>query len=66
VRVECIGLEYHCNAAVCRLVVGDIAIANQNIALRHLFKSSDRPQQRGLSAPGRSDEDGELAFLNGK
>jgi hypothetical protein len=61
VRVKRVRLEHHCNAALGRVVIGDILAADEDMARSGLLESGDGPEQRRLPAAGRSDEHYELA-----
>ena len=63
-RVERIGLEHHCNAALGRVEIGDVLAADEDLAGGRLLETRDGAQQRGLAAAGRPDEDDELAVLD--
>jgi hypothetical protein len=64
VRIERIGLENHGDAAIGRLDIVDDLAADVDLAAGDILQSGDHPQQRGLAAAGRADEDDELAVLH--
>ena len=61
VRVERVVLEHHRDVAVARRDVVDHAVADRDRAGRDLLQPGHHPQRGGLPAPGRPDEDHELA-----
>ena len=44
--------------------VGDVAVTDEDLAVVDLLEPREHPQGRGLAAPGRADEDHELAVLD--
>ena len=60
-RVERVGLEHHGQAAVGRRHVVDQLAVDADLAAGRPVEPGDLPQQRGLAAAGRADEDHELA-----
>ena len=64
VRVECVGLEHHCNAAAGGGYFVHALAVDQQIAAADRLEPRDHAQQRGLAAAGRADEHGELAWLD--
>ena len=64
VRVERVVLEDHREVAIGGLEPRDVALADQDPAAGHLLETADRAQQRRLPAPGRADEDHELALAD--
>ena len=61
VRVERVGLEHHGDVAAARRQVGDVAVADQDLAAGHVLEPGDHPQERRLAAPRRADEHEKLA-----
>ena len=61
VRVQRVVLEDHRDVAVLRRDVGDVAVADEDVALVDLFEAGEHAQRRGLAAAGGADEDEELA-----
>ena len=61
VRVERVVLEHHRDIPVLGREVVDHAVADADAAGGDLLQPGDHPQQRGLPATGRADEDRELA-----
>ncbi len=61
VRVERVVLEDHREVAVLRAGLVDALAADGQIAGADVLQADDHPQQRGLPAAGRPDEDDELA-----
>ena len=64
VRVQRVVLEHHRDVTVLRRDVGDVAVADEDLAGVDLLETGQHPQGRGLAAPGRADEDHELAVLD--
>ena len=64
VRVERVVLEHHRDVAVLGRHVGDVAVADEDLAVVDLLEPREHPQGRGLAAPGRADEDHELAVVD--
>ena len=64
VRVERVGLEHHSDAATRRLLLGDVAPFDLDLAGGSLLEPGDHSEERGLAAAGRADEDGELAAVD--
>ena len=64
-RVERVGLEHHGQAALRRRQVDDVEAVDADDAARDVFEPGDQPQQGGLAAAGRADEDDELTVLDG-
>jgi hypothetical protein len=65
-RIERVGLEHHGDAALGGIGIGNIAATNQDIAVGHLLKARDHPQQGRLAASRWPDEDHELAAIDGE
>src|SRR5581483_11339654 len=65
-RVERIGLEDHGEAAVLRVEVGHVAVADDDVPGGHLDQAGEQVEKRGLAAAGRPEEDQELAVLDGQ
>ena len=63
-RVERIGLEHHGELALGRRLVGDVAAVDDDLAAAGVLEAGDQPQQRGLAAARRADEDDELAVVD--
>jgi hypothetical protein len=61
VRVERVALEDHCHIAVLGSQVVDDAVADLDLAVADLFQAGQHPERRRLPAPGRPDEDHQLA-----
>ena len=62
VRVERVGLEHHRDAALDRGGTSFTSRPSMKSSPRgDLLQPGDHPQQRGLAAAGRADEDDELA-----
>ena len=61
-RVQRVRLEHHRNAALGRLVVGDIGAIEQHLAVGALFQAGNHAKQGGLTAARRADENTELAM----
>ena len=61
VRVERVVLEDHRDVAVLRRNVGDVAVADEDVAVVDLFEAGEHAQRGGLAAAGGADEDEELA-----
>src|SRR5205085_1069563 len=55
---------HHCHVPLLRLQLRDDAVADPDLALRELLQSRDHAQGGRLPAPGRADEDHELAVLD--
>ena len=64
VRIERVVLEHHGDAAVGRLVAGDVAVVDDDAARGDRLQPGDDAQQRRLAAAGRADHDDELALLD--
>jgi hypothetical protein len=60
VRVERIGLEHHRDVAVLGGKVGDIAVADEDLAVVDLLETCEHAQGGGLAATRRADQDEEL------
>src|SRR5207249_5546762 len=52
------------DVAAARRQVGDVAVADQDLAGGHVLEARDHAEQRRLAAAGRADEDQELAVLD--
>ena len=63
-RIERVGLKHHRQAALRRRNVDDVAAVDQDLAAGDILKSGDQPQQRGLAAPRRPDENHKGAVLD--
>ena len=61
VRVEGVALEHHRDVSRLRLQIGDLAVADRDLAGGDLLQSGDHPQDRGLPASGGTHEDHEFA-----
>ena len=61
VRVERVALEDHRDVASSRRQVGDVDAVDPDLARGRLLEPGDGTQERRLAAPGRPDEDDELA-----
>ena len=61
VRVERVVLEHHRDVAVLRRNVGDVAVADEDVARVDLFEAGEHAQGGRLTAAGRADEHEELA-----
>jgi len=59
VRIERIVLEHHGDVALFRGHLVDDPPTDGDLAAGHFFKTGDHSEQRGLSATGRTDQDGE-------
>ena len=66
VRVEGVALEDESEAALCRRDVVDAEAVEEEIAGGNVFKAGDDAQQRGFTAAGRADEDGQLLIVDGE
>ena len=64
-RIKRIGLEHHGDAALVGRHVVDALAVKDEVALVDAFEAGDHPQQRGLAAAGRADEDREFAVFDG-
>jgi hypothetical protein len=64
VWVERVVLEDHRDIAVPRSDLGHVAAADDDTSRGRLLQSCNQPQERGLAATGRADEDGELTVLD--
>jgi len=64
VRVERVVLEDHRDVAVLRRKVGDVAVADEDLALVDLLEAGQHAQGGGLPTPRRADEDHELAVVD--
>ena len=60
-RVKRVALEDHRHVPVARGEVGDVTITDRDAAVADLLEPGDHAQQRRLTAPGRADQDDELA-----
>jgi hypothetical protein len=63
-RIERVGLEDHGDAALDRRQIVDAHAIDDDVALSGRIEAGDHPQQRGLAAARRADEDNELAVLH--
>src|SRR5690606_1274703 len=61
VRVQRVVLEHHCDVAVLRRHVGDVAVADEDATRVDLFEAGEHAQRGGLTATGGADENEELA-----
>jgi hypothetical protein len=64
VRVQRVALEHHRQVAFGRGGIGDVAPVQRQRAAVDVLQPGDQPQQRGLAAARRPDEDDELAALD--
>ena len=64
VRIERVGLEHHGELALGRRLAGHVAAVDVDRAAAGVLQPGDQPQQRGLAAARRADEDDELAVLD--
>src|SRR5207342_521620 len=62
VRIERVVLEHHRDVAGLGGKVRDLPIVDEHLAGRHLLETGEDPQDRGLAAPRRTDEDHEYAI----
>ena len=56
-----VALEHHRDVAVARREIGDIALADSDVAAIETLQTRDTPQQRRLAASRRAEQDHELA-----
>lgn len=63
-RVERVGLEHHGQLALGRRLAGDVTAVDVDGAAAGVLQPGYQPQQRGLAATRRADEDDELAILD--
>ena len=63
VRVERVVLEHHGEVAIARCQVVDLPVTDHHVARRDVLQAHDHPQERGLPAARRADEDHELPVL---
>ena len=61
VRIERVGLEHHRDVAILRVDIGDVAIADQQLALARVDQAGDDVEQRGLAAAGGAEQHEEFA-----
>src|SRR6266436_3629483 len=54
VRKQGIALKHHSRAALCRRQVGDVLVADQDVAIRDRLVPGDHPQGAGLAATART------------
>ena len=64
VRVERVVLEDHRDVAVLRRHVGDVAVADEDVAVVDLFEAGEHAQGGGLATAGGADEDEEFAVFD--
>ena len=64
VRVEGVVLEDHRDVSILRRQIGDLLAVDEELAGGDLLQARQDPEDRGLAAPGRADEDHELAVLD--
>ena len=64
VRVQRVVLEHHRDVAVLRRHVGDVAVADEDVARVDVLEAREHAQRRGLAAARGADEDEELAVLD--
>ena len=64
VRVERVVLEHHRDVAVLGRQRGDVAVADEDLAVVDLLEPGKHPQGGGLAASGGSDEDHELSVFD--
>jgi hypothetical protein len=65
-RVERIGLKNHCHASIGGIHMIHVLVPDPDFAFAEFLKSSDDPQEGGLTASGRADEYDEFAVVGGK
>ena len=63
-RIERVGLEHHRHAARRRQQMVAALAVDVDLAGAHLLEAGDHPQQRGLAAARRADEDRERAVVD--
>ncbi len=63
-RIERVGLEHHADAAVLRLLPGDVLAVDEDLPVGDVEQAGDAVEQRGLAAAGRAEQDQELAVLD--
>ena len=63
-RIERVGLEHHADAAVLRLVPGDVAAVDPDLPGLDVEQAGDGVEQRRLAAARRSEQDDEFALLD--
>ena len=64
VRIERVVLEHHRDVAVDGVEIVDDGVTDEDLARGGLLEARDHPQRGRLAAPGRADEDHELAVLD--
>jgi hypothetical protein len=64
VRVQRVVLEDHCDVAVLGGQVGDVTVADPDLAAVDLLEAGEHAQRGGLAASRGADEDEELAVLD--
>ena len=64
VRVQRVRLEDHRDVAILRRHIGDVSVADQDVAVVDRLESGQHPQRRGLSAARGADEHEELAVAD--
>ena len=64
VRIQRVALEHHRDVAVLRRHVVHQALANEDVAVRHLFQARNQPQRSGLATARRPDQHEELAVAH--
>jgi hypothetical protein len=64
VRVESVVLEHHRDIPVFRRNVGDVAVADEDLAVVDLFETREHAERCGLATTGWSDENEELAVFD--
>ena len=65
-RVERVGLEHHRQAALRRRRIDHVDPVDQDLAGGRVLEPGDEPEQRGLAAARRPDEDDEGAVVDGE
>ena len=64
VRVERVGLKHHRDVPVLGKLVGDVRVAEEHLPRIGGLEPRDDPERGRLAAPGRSEQDQELARLD--
>ena len=65
-RIKCVGLEHHGDAALGGGHVIEALAINDQIAPGNRLQTGDHAQQGGLAAAGGADKHGELTRLDGQ